>query len=266
MNLDGGALVQARRAAATGLSRFDRRTRRRARPGLRILMYHSIGARPAHDAYGWTVGADDFAAQLESLVAAPDLAVVPLGVAPTGQAHVEVALTFDDGFEDALTTAAPLLERHGFPYAVFAVSGYVDARRPGYLDPAQLRELAARPGATIGSHGATHARCAECDDAQLARELAGSRARLAELVGREVDAVAYPHGSVDARVRDAARAAGYRLGLCSHPPVNARGRDPLLLCRTEVLGADSLEDFAGKVDGSWDWRRHLKRDPARGPR
>jgi hypothetical protein len=85
---------------------------------------------------------------------------------------------------------------------------------------------------------------------------------LEDLLGRPVIALAYPHGSVDHRVRQAAAAAGYQLGACSRSDVNTAGRDPLLLCRTEVVGADSQRVFSQKLNGAWDWTRWRSPDPA----
>jgi peptidoglycan/xylan/chitin deacetylase (PgdA/CDA1 family) len=66
------------------------------------------------------------------------------------------------------------------------------------MDVDQLRELARDGTITIGAHGVTHARLASLDTAAQRVELADSRRRLEELVGRAVPACAYPYGTVEA--------------------------------------------------------------------
>jgi len=127
---------------------------------------------------------------------------------------------------------------------------------------AEGRAMAAFPGVAIGSHGVTHVRLTECDDAALRRELVASRCYLEDRLGRAVTALSYPHGAVDRRVRDAAVAAGYTLGFCSRFDVNTAQRDAMLLCRTDVHGHDSLRVFRQKLDGDWDWLRWRPQDLA----
>jgi peptidoglycan/xylan/chitin deacetylase (PgdA/CDA1 family)/glycosyltransferase involved in cell wall biosynthesis len=90
-----------------------------------ILMYHRIG-EGSDAASSLGVTPDNFRAHLRCLSDA-QVRVVPLaelarmlreGAAPTRV----VALTFDDGYQDALTTASPLLEEFGFPATFFVVS------------------------------------------------------------------------------------------------------------------------------------------------
>lgn len=62
----------------------------------------------------------------------------------------------------------------------------------------ELRELARDPLVTIGAHGVTHRRLARLDDLEVRRELAGSRARIEEQLGRPVRHLAYPYGGLAA--------------------------------------------------------------------
>ena len=132
-----------------------------------------------------------------------------------------------------------------------------------FLAPAEVRELASMPGATIGSHGATHTPLTELDDRALRNELIASKSELENITGRAVNAISYPHGAVDRRVREAAVAAGYTIGACSRFDINSPGRDPLLLCRTDIHAGDSLRIFRQKLHGDWDWYKWRNRDPAR---
>ena len=234
----------------------------RAPQGLRVLLYHAVGSRLAHDPYGISVTPEAFKRQMKILKQRPASEVVPFD-APRGEASgLRVAVTFDDGYKDNLHTAAPVLLGLKIPFTVFVTSSFIRGGSADYLTPSELRELAALPGVTVGSHGATHVRLAECDDAALRHELADSRRALEDVTGREVRALSYPHGSVDRRVRDAARGAGYEVGGCSRFDINNAARDPLLLCRCEVVARDTERTFAQKLGGAWDWRRWRDRDPA----
>ncbi|MFN2599458.1 MAG: polysaccharide deacetylase family protein, partial [Pyrinomonadaceae bacterium] len=141
--------------------------------------------------------------------------------------HLRVAVTLDDGYKDNLYAAAPVLLKYGIPFTVFVVSSYVRDGSREYLSPSELMELAGLPGATVGSHGATHRPLAGCDDRTLRRELYGSRSRLEDITGKPVTFLSYPYGSVDRRIRDAAERAGYTRGGCSSFGMNERNRDPL---------------------------------------
>jgi peptidoglycan/xylan/chitin deacetylase (PgdA/CDA1 family) len=93
-------------------------------------------------------------------------------------------------------------------------------------------------------------------------ELVSSKKYIEDLIGGPVTTMSYPFGAVDRRVRDAVKRAGYLLAVCSRFDINDASRDPLLLCRTEITGNDSVRVFKQKLHGDWDWYRWRRRDPA----
>ena len=227
-----------------------------ARTGLRVLMYHAVGSAATGDKLGiYSISPERFSRQIAALAARHRDAIVNLaqGVPPTDQ--LRIALTFDDGYRDNLRCAAPILQRQGIPFTVFACAGFIQNGSVEYLSKAELRELASMPGATIGSHGLSHTRLTELTSSALRNELVTSKRFLEDVTGREVTSLSYPHGVVDRRVRDAAEAAGYALGACSRFGVNNPACDPLLLSRTDILGIDSVRVFNQKLHGDWDWYR-----------
>ena len=245
-----GAIALARCAAAS-------------RSGFRVLMYHAVGSAAADDTLGiYCISPELFAQQVAALIEYDNATLVSLEQGLTATATLRIAVTFDDGYRDNLYRAAPVLQAHSIPFTVFVCTGFMHEASGNYLAPAELRELAALPGVTIGSHGATHARLTDLDDRALRDELTTSKALLEEITGRSVTSLSYPHGAVDRRVRDAAAAAGYTVGATSRFDVNDATRDPLLLCRSDILGIDSVQVFKQKLHGDWDWYRSRSVDPA----
>lgn len=231
--------------------------------GLRILMYHAIGTPALGDRLGlFSLPAERFERHMTMLAQWSQGRVVDFSPDALKETGRRVAISFDDGYLDNFEVAAPILVERQLPFTVFVTSEFVRTGTPGFLTPAALRSLAALPGAQIGAHGAKHLPLSQCDEATLREELQRSKHYLEDLLGREVNTLAYPHGAVDRRVRDAAEAAGYVLGACSHAGINAATRDPLLLSRTEILAPDSPRVFAQKIRGDWDWYRWRTEDPA----
>jgi peptidoglycan/xylan/chitin deacetylase (PgdA/CDA1 family) len=227
-------------------------------------MYHAVGSPADGDRLGiYTIKPDLFESHIGALANLFPGSITHLATGLGAADTFRVAVTFDDGYRDNLHQAAPVLQKFRVPFTVFVCSEFVRNGRPGFLSPAELRELAALPGAAIGSHGATHCRLTELDDRSLSTELVSSKACLEDIIGRSVTAISYPHGAVDRRVRDAARAAGYTLGACSRFDINERTRDPLLLCRTDIHGHDSKRVLMQKLRGDWDWRRWRSSDPGK---
>jgi peptidoglycan/xylan/chitin deacetylase (PgdA/CDA1 family) len=95
-----------------------------------ILLYHRVAAEEASDFHRLRVGPDDFRAHLELI--RREYRPMPLldmvraarrGDLPDGA----VAVTFDDGYLDNLTTASPLLLEQGIPAAFFVVTGALES-------------------------------------------------------------------------------------------------------------------------------------------
>ncbi len=157
-------------------------------------------------------------------------------------------LTFDDGFLSTYRLAWPVLRRYGMTATVFLVSDRVGAQSEWMrvepsgpqllMGPAQIREMQCG-GIDFASHGRTHAHLTQLNDAALVDELAGSRRRLAALIGREVRTLGYPHGEWDARVRSAAERAGYTAAVSVVAGWNRPGTDLLALRRLVVTGRDT---------------------------
>ncbi|MDT0342110.1 polysaccharide deacetylase family protein [Streptomyces litchfieldiae] len=183
-----------------------------------LFMYHSVGYA-ASDPYRITVTPDRLHSQLAWLrrrglrgVSVAEL----LRARAVGRAARLVGLTFDDGYRDFLDTALPLLRGHGCTATVFVLPGRLhgsnawddDGPRKRLLNADGIRAVAAA-GMEIGSHGMTHLSLPSVADEVLEREVAHSRARLAEITGAPPTGFCYPYGAVDERAVEAVRAAGY---------------------------------------------------------
>ena len=211
--------------------------------GLRILSYHAVGSVLPHRHDGISVEPARWREQVLSI--APAVALDP--------ALSGIALTFDDGYADFRDVVVPALADLGLPATLFVTVEYAESGSGLYLTRQDVAALARLPNVTVGSHGLSHRRLTECGDAALRLELGESRRILEGWTGSPVTAIAYPHGAVDRRVRDAAEEAGYRIGCTTRFGRNDARTDPLLLRRVEILAADSPRDFRAKVTGAWDW-------------
>lgn len=207
-----------------------------------ILMYHSVGA-VGRDPYRLCVSPARFTAQMDWLA---QRGLRGVSVAGLLRARAEgtddrlVGITFDDGYDNLIDHALPVLGRHGFTATMFVLPGRLsgvndwDEGLPwSLLSASGIGELASA-GMEIGSHTVTHARLAGAASSALA-EIADSRAALEDLTGEPVLGFAYPYGSVDQRARDAVRRAGYEYA-CSVSPHGAPGR--FALPRVPVAQAD----------------------------
>ena len=220
---------------------------------LRVLMYHKVNDQSPNPI---TVPTAIFAEQMTLL---RDLGYTVVGLEAVRDHYLDgaalpdraVLITFDDGYLDNLENAAPILVEHGYPAVIFAPVGYLaSGGRPlpheeillhsGIRNPtltwSRLAEVEAS-GIRIESHGIGHRRLAELDPDEALREIAISKIRLEEALGREVEAYAYVKGSrADYRVEHASlvRQAGYKLGFSAVSGVNDPASDRYQLLRYNV--------------------------------
>ncbi len=167
-------------------------------------------------------------------------------------------LTFDDGFKGVREHALPVLEALGWPCVVFLVSDLVggqdvwtrQSNPSGHtyplLDASEIRDMQGR-GVSFHSHTRSHASLPTLDDTALMNQLRGSRAVLAELLGHEVNYIAYPFGHIDERVETATRAAGYRAGFSTQPGFNRQDVNPFRIRRLDIYGTDTPAMLMRKI-------------------
>ena len=173
-----------------------------------ILTYHSL------DTSGSVISIrpELFRRHVERLMER-NVPIVPLDQAPATPGSV--ALTFDDGFENLVEHAFPVLEQYGLPATVFMVSGYCGRLNawPGQpergiprlrlMNGNHLRQAPRR--VEIGAHTVTHPNLAKLPPARAAAELRDGRAALEDITGRTVRCFAYPYGASTPAVRELAR-------------------------------------------------------------
>lgn len=173
------------------------------------------------------------------------------------KAALPVHLTFDDGNASDLEIAAPRLLRRALRAEVFVLTGRIGTA--GSLSAASLRELAGI-GFAIGSHGIDHVNWRTISANRLAREASDSKARLEDLLGAPVEAVAVPFGAYAPHVLQALRRAGY-----AHVYTSDGGRSregAWLQPRTSLqrdMDAEAVHAILGGVENPW---RRLRRAAA----
>jgi peptidoglycan/xylan/chitin deacetylase (PgdA/CDA1 family) len=227
--------------------------------GLRVLMYHAVGTLAHGDVSGsFSLSPDSFKRQMIMLSKWKLGHIVDFNEGALTDLNSHISITFDDGYRDNLLVAAPILSQLGLPFTVFITTEFVRKGKAGFLSPLDIRDLALIPRARIGSHSASHIDLTACDDAALTRELNQSKHYLEDATGIEIEAISYPYGRVNTRVRDFAHRAGYKLGACSREGLNSTTSDRMLLARTEISSTDSDRVFLQKLQGHWDWLKWRK--------
>jgi peptidoglycan/xylan/chitin deacetylase (PgdA/CDA1 family) len=213
-----------------------------------VLCYHAISDEWPH---ALAVRPFAFERQLQSLLRRR-FRPVGADAAVTGRGRL-LHVTFDDAYRN-VATAVPILERLRVPATIFAATAFADEGRPldvpelaaeaiaypGELETMswdELRGLAER-GFEIGSHTVSHPHLPRLTDAEIDRELADSRARCDEELGRPCRFLAYPYGEHDGRVEAAAERAGYEAAFTLHG--TWRRADRYSVRRVDIYRRDSL--------------------------
>lgn len=220
------------------------------RPYVPILMYHYVRhVDRAADPLGFSLSVtpEQLDAQLGWLKAAgyetvrmDALAACMRGAGPCPRRAV--ALTFDDGYADAFTTALPILRRHGFVATFYIVSGFVG--QPGYMGWAEIRALR-DAGMEIGAHSISHPDLTGLGLEEIRTEVGQSGALIAAQIGQPVLSFCYPGGRFSDTVVAVTREAGYTSATTTIQ--DGPQSDPFTLPRLRISGDLTLEGFQWMV-------------------
>jgi peptidoglycan/xylan/chitin deacetylase (PgdA/CDA1 family) len=235
----------------------------RVRPpaaGVVVLLYHRVGRRSSSEV---DLDAAIFDEQMAFLAASTD--VVRLGDALAGMSAAArisspngrptVVVTFDDGTDDFVDVAVPILDRHQIPATMYLATSFVDegVAFPDGGRPASWHGLAdacSTRVVDIGSHTHRHRLLDRLPTAELDDELDRSIELIRDMLGVSAQDFAYPKavfGSTDA---DAAIRRRFRSAAVAGTRANVPGRtDVYRLARSPIQVGDAMTYFRHKAAG-----------------
>lgn len=217
-------------------------------PRITVVLYHRVSDDVRDNL---TVGVEQFDRQMALLrqhcqVLSLQEVLNSAHIAPSRKPLV--AVTFDDGYLDNFTNAAPILLRHGLPAAFFVSTGIVnsdrqfphDQRRGNPPIPTmtwpQIRQMQ-QWGFLIGSHSVSHIDCAGESEDVVRTELAQSRDDLARELGLTSPVFAYPYGGrrhMTPQRLEMVKQAGYSACLSAYGGTNVRSVDRFNVVRRGI--------------------------------
>lgn len=222
---------------------------------LLVLCYHEITDEQKNR----------FAHQLEIIIQR-GIRVVPANTTRLTSGALQIAITFDDGFENLLKNAIPLLKQNHQPATLF-IPFFCLGKYPSWLTTThhpnkheklmtqqQLKAIAS-DGISIGSHGLNHLDLTRTD-VDVGYELKKSKQYLEEFLEVPIDLLAYPYGRSNEVVHLLAKQAGFKRVFNSDPISN---EDDFLMGRVNCSPNDWTIEFKLKIYGAYQWLPYLIR-------
>jgi peptidoglycan/xylan/chitin deacetylase (PgdA/CDA1 family) len=239
--------------------------------GVPILMYHSVSDRPpdAKHPYFQTVTSPDVFAEHMKFLQENGFSSINLNEAvahlksPRSELARPVVVTFDDGYRDFLTSAFPVLEKHGFTATVFLPTGLVGDSSRSFkgidcLTWSEVRELHAA-GVLFGSHTVTHPQLRSVEWKMVQFEVQSSKQAIEDRLSCAVQSFSYPYAFPEAdpafthRLYDLLELCGYQNGVSTSIGTSTRRDHKFFLRRLPLNSSDHRRLFNAKVSGGYDW-------------
>ncbi|WP_414829051.1 polysaccharide deacetylase family protein [Alteromonas sp. H39] len=187
-----------------------------------ILLYHHVAENtPAST----SISPDTFAEHMEYLANNHTVLGLPEVISALRQGDTlperTVVITFDDGYDNILTNAHPILKRHGFPYTIFINPEEIGSNR-SQLTWEQV-ETMQNDGVVFANHTLDHLHMlerkpGESESAWLKRvwsNVTEAEDILEEKTGRSLKYLAYPFGEYNLALANKLSQAGY-IGFGQH--------------------------------------------------
>lgn len=217
-----------------------------------VLVYHSVGSIDRqNDPYKTNVTPGLFKKQIEFL---------------SSLKKKEIILTFDDGFENIYDVVFSLVLKYNMKTILFVTVGFIEGaisfdsffKRRVDIKPLSWRQLKemASCGLEIGSHTLTHPNLVELDNKEAYAEIADSKKKLEDKIGKEVKSFAYPYGAkntFDNRIKEIVRDAGYKKAYTNIMGFNTENCDFYELKRMRIYSDDNIFRFKLKTGGAYNW-------------
>ena len=237
-----------------------------------ILMYHQIGLpSPKGTPYrGLTVHPTDFKRQMTWLkrLGYQGLSMKDLLPYLTGEKQGKVVgITFDDGYQNVLYNAVPVLNALGFTSTNYIVSKHFSGtnfwdEKKGVPTSQLMSKLELLQylshGHEIGSHTQDHVHLPELTLADAKEQILKSKYELESELQTQVDAFCYPYGHKSDEVEQLVRDCGYSNATTTERGLALAEDDLLLLPRITVSRSTNIVRFLQKCLTQLEHKKRMR--------
>lgn len=234
-----------------------------------ILMYHQIDEPPPRGTQlrGLIVSPGSFARQMALLrfMGYRGLSMRELEPYLNGEKQGKVVgITFDDGYQNNLENALPILKRNGFNATCYGVSSMLGGtnswdRNTGIAEKPLMTIDNWRAwldaGMEVGSHTRTHSDLSKLQADEAREEITTSKLELEQALSCEVRHFCYPYGRFNQSHQVMVQQAGYATATTTQRGRVHSNATPYSLHRIFVARATHLGLFAAKVMTSYEDKR-----------
>lgn len=236
---------------------------------LPILMYHSISAGSdvkRHPFFQYHTTPETFKMHMATLYE-EGYRVISLEAGcrilkNKEKSNKTVVITFDDGYQNFLESAWPIMKRYQFPATVFIATSLVGQKNALFknrrcLSWEEIFQIASE-GVEIGSHSMTHPRLNELSPSELESEIVNSKKILEDKLGQPINSFSCPYAFPEKKLfknfyLNVLEKAGYKYGVTTRIGRASCKNGLFLLNRLPVNDFDDNSFFQAKLAGEYDW-------------
>lgn len=158
-----------------------------------------------------------------------------------------VALTFDDGYRDILTTVHPILRKKSIPATLFIMSDLEQISRKELANNKKLLSkneilFLHKAGWEIGCHSATHANFAD-KRLDIQKEIIESKKTLEAFLHNTIRFFAYPKGLYTPRIAHKVQEAGFEAAFSFEAGIISQKSHLFSIPRTPVDATHTMEQY-----------------------
>lgn len=230
-----------------------------------ILMYHKIGKDAPTE---WWVKTENYRRQMKEIKKAGYKTIRLKNIynykLKNGRLPFHpIVITFDDGYENFLTEAFPILKKYGLTATVFVITNTVGNEdkqidnswdqesesmyKAWHLTWPEIKWLN-KKGIEIGSHTRTHSNLTQLKKSDLEKEIKDSKSILEDKLGVPIEVFSYPGGKRNSLVTERLKEAGYKVAVTVSGGIeNSENLDLLNLKRIYIGPKESARELLAEI-------------------
>ena len=161
-----------------------------------------------------------------------------------------VSVTFDDSWLSQYTNALPILQTAGLKGTFYLTTQPIKELWDEFMIASQVQDIAQK-GHEIAGHTVTHADLTTLSNTKINQEIKNSKTYLQNLTGQTVVSLAYPYGSVNTKVKNLTKTAGYTSARgVDFETLNVTTTDKYDLKSQCIETSDSIVSIKAQIDAA----------------